>query len=56
MVFDPEKPIDRRPNTWAVRYGDNEWKQFLDMFGAFMVANGEMDRLFKLHMERLGAA
>ena len=55
-VIEPEKPIDRRPNTWAVRYGDNEWKQFLDMFGAFLVANGEMDRLFKLHMEKLGAA
>ena len=49
-------PIDKRPNTWAVRYGDTEWKHFLDMWGAFMVVNGEMERLFKTHMEKLGAA
>jgi len=55
-VFDPNVPIDKRPNTWAVRYGDTEWKHFLDMYGAFLVVNGEMDRLFKMHMEKLGAA
>lgn len=55
-VFEPGSPIDRRPNTWAVRYGDTEWKHFLDMYGAFLVANGEMERLFKTHMEKLGAA
>jgi len=55
-VIEPDKPIDKRPNTWAVRYGDQEWKAFLDMWGAFVVVNGEMDRLFKLHMEKLGAA
>jgi len=55
-VFDPGTPIDKRPNTWAVRYGDSEWKHFLDFWAAFMVVNGEMDRLFKLHMEKLGAA
>lgn len=56
VVIEPDNPIDRRPNTWAIRYGDNEWKFFLDMFGSFLVANGEMNRLFKLHMEKLGAA
>jgi len=56
VVIEPDSPIDRRPNTWAIRYGDNEWKFFLDMFGSFLVANGEMNRLFKLHMEKLGAA
>jgi polar amino acid transport system substrate-binding protein len=55
-VFDPNTPIDKRPNTWAVRYGDTEWKHFLDMYGAFLVINGEMERLFKMHMEKLGAA
>jgi polar amino acid transport system substrate-binding protein len=55
-VFDPANPIDKRPNTWAVRYGDSEWKHFLDFWATFMVVNGEMDRLFKLHMEKLGAA
>jgi ABC-type amino acid transport substrate-binding protein len=55
-VFEPNVPIDKRPNTWAVRYGDTEWKHFLDMYGAFLVVNGEMERLFKTHMEKLGAA
>lgn len=55
-VVESEKPIDKRPNTWAVRYGDAEWKAFLDMWGSFVVVNGEMDRLFSFHMEKLGAA
>jgi polar amino acid transport system substrate-binding protein len=54
-VFDPDHPIDKRPNTWAVRYGDSEWKHFLDFFAVFLTVNGEMERLFKLHMEKLGA-
>jgi hypothetical protein len=54
-VFDPGNPIDKRPNTWAVRYGDSEWKHFLDFFAVFLTVNGEMERLFKLHMEKLGA-
>ena len=55
-VFDPSSPIDKRPNTWAVRYGDSEWKHFLDFWATFLVVNGEMERLFKLHMEKLGVA
>src|SRR5438034_1178744 len=55
-VFDTDHPIDKRPNTWAVRYGDSEWKHFLDFFAVFLTVNGEMERLFKLHMEKLGAA
>jgi hypothetical protein len=55
-VIEPDKPIDKRPNTWAIRYGDVEWKAFLDFWATFVVVNGEMDRLFRLHMEKLGAA
>lgn len=55
QVIEPDKPIDKRPNTWAVRYGDPEWKNFLDFWGSFVVVNGEMDRLFTHHMEKLGA-
>ncbi|HKW80663.1 MAG TPA: transporter substrate-binding domain-containing protein [Casimicrobiaceae bacterium] len=54
-VVDPDKPIDKRPNTWAVRYGDVEWKHFLDFFAVFMTVNGEMERLFQHHMEKLAA-
>jgi polar amino acid transport system substrate-binding protein len=56
VVIEPDKVIDKRPNTWAVRYGDPEWKAFLDFWADFVVINGEMDRLFKHHMEKLGAA
>jgi polar amino acid transport system substrate-binding protein len=56
QVFSPDQPIDKRPNTWAVRYGDPEFKNFLDFFAEFMTVNGEMDRLFKHHMTVLGAA
>jgi hypothetical protein len=54
-VIDPNQPIDKRPNTWAVRYGDTEWKHFLDFFAVFMTVNGEMERLFKKHMEKISA-
>ena len=53
-VYAPNEPIDKRPNTWAVRYGDQEWKQFLEVWAQFMVINGEMQRLFDKHMEKLG--
>ena len=55
-VIDPGNPLDRRPNTLAVRYGDPEWKSFLDFYGKFLTINGEVERLFKFHMEKLGAA
>jgi hypothetical protein len=51
-VFDPENPIDKRPNTWAVRFGDTEWKHYLDFWAAFMTVNGEMDRLVKHHLSK----
>jgi len=55
-VIDAGNPLDRRPNTLAIRYGDPEWKSFLDFHGKFMTINGEVERLFKFHMEKLGAA
>jgi polar amino acid transport system substrate-binding protein len=56
VALDPTHPLDRRPNTWVIRYGDAEWKQFLDFWCTYLVVNGEIDRLFKHHMEKLGAA
>lgn len=55
QIIDPDHPIDKRPNTWAVRYGDTEWKHFLDFFAVFMTVNGEMERLFQHHMEKLAS-
>jgi len=56
VTLDPTHPLDRRPNTWVIRYGDVEWKQFLDFWCTYLVVNGEIERLFKYHMEKLGAA
>ncbi|VTU40752.1 Cyclohexadienyl dehydratase precursor [Variovorax sp. PBS-H4] len=56
VAFNPEHPIDRRPSSWAVRYGDYEWKNFLDFWAGFLRTNGETERLMKIHMERLGSA
>ena len=56
VALDPTHPLDRRPNTWVIRYGDAEWKQFLDFWCTYLVVNGEIERLFKHHMEKLGAA
>ncbi|MEO7853802.1 MAG: transporter substrate-binding domain-containing protein, partial [Rubrivivax sp.] len=55
-AFDPDHPIDRRPSSWAVRYGDYEWKNFLDFWAGFMVTNGETDRLMKHHIEKLSTS
>ena len=55
-MIDPGNPLDRRPNTLAVRYGDPEWRNFTDFYGKFLTINGEVERLFKYHMEKLGAA
>ncbi len=52
-AFDPEKPIDKRPSSWAVRYGDLEWKNFLDFWAGFLRTNGETERLMKHHVEAL---
>jgi len=52
-VIDPQNPFDKRPNTWAVRYGDNPWKQFLDMWGAYMTASGEVQRLYDRYIAQL---
>jgi ABC-type amino acid transport substrate-binding protein len=55
VPFDPAHPIDRRPSSWAVRFGDYEWKNFLDFWATFMRVNGETDRLMRVHMERLSS-
>ena len=52
-VIDPDHPFDKRPNTWAIRHGDPQWKDFLDMWIASALANGVVDRLYKSYVERL---
>ncbi|MCC7273800.1 MAG: transporter substrate-binding domain-containing protein [Alphaproteobacteria bacterium] len=53
-AVDPDHPFDKRPNTWMVRYGDPEWKAFLDFYATFLNVNGEVARLLDHHMAKLG--
>jgi ABC-type amino acid transport substrate-binding protein len=52
-VIDPEHPFDKRPNTWAIRYGDQSWKDFLNMWVATVLATGHVHDLYKSYVERL---
>jgi polar amino acid transport system substrate-binding protein len=45
-MVDPASPIDKRPNTWMVRYGDAPWKQFLDTWCNYVVVSGEVQRTY----------
>jgi len=40
VLVDGEHPIGLNPNTWAIRYGDPAWKQFLDFWTTTMFASG----------------
>ncbi|MEP9380503.1 transporter substrate-binding domain-containing protein [Aquabacter sp. CN5-332] len=51
-VIDPDHPFDKRPNTWAIRYGDEPWKNFLDMWVATVLATGQVQALYKSYVER----
>ena len=44
---------DKRPSSWAARYGDLEWKNFLDFWARFVRVNGQTDSLMKHHVDVL---
>jgi polar amino acid transport system substrate-binding protein len=46
VVLDPSNSVDKRPNTWMIRYGDVAWKNFLDTWCAYVAANGQVQRLY----------
>jgi ABC-type amino acid transport substrate-binding protein len=52
-IVDVEHPFDKRPNTWLIRQGDQGWKNFLDGWASYVVANGEVQRLFGKYMHEL---
>jgi ABC-type amino acid transport substrate-binding protein len=54
QIVDPERPFNKRPNTWLVRYGDDPWKNFLDMWASYINISGDMQRLYDQYMSRLG--
>ena len=53
VVIDPENPIDVNANTWAIRYGDPEWKFFLDMWADKMVAGGYVKERYNYYIDAM---
>lgn len=52
-VIDKDKPIGLTPNTWAIRYGDPEWKDFLDFWGGHMLTSGAMQELYDKYVAKM---
>jgi polar amino acid transport system substrate-binding protein len=52
-IIDKAHPFDKRPNTWMIRYGDEPWKNFLDMWANYAVVNGTVQRLYDQYMHDL---
>jgi polar amino acid transport system substrate-binding protein len=44
-LVDSDHPIDRQPNTWAIRYGDPSWKSYLETWIKAATINGRVQRL-----------
>src|SRR5258706_436084 len=40
------------PHGWAIRYGDPDWKSFLDSFAQWAVASGTVQALYETYFER----
>jgi ABC-type amino acid transport substrate-binding protein len=53
VVVDPAHPFDKKPATWAIRYGDASWKQFLDMWANAMVIGGRVEAVYQDYMTKL---
>ncbi len=41
-----------QPNGWAIRYGDPAWKDFLDSFARFALANNRAKDLYESYLSR----
>lgn len=52
-IVDQANPFDKRPNTWLIRHGDPAWKNFLDMWSSYIIANGEVQRLYDTYLRNL---
>ena len=53
QIVNEKHPFDKRPNTWVVRYGDEPWRAFLDMWSTYVTVNGVVQRLYDEYMEKL---
>lgn len=48
-VIDPANPMEVMANTWMVRYGDPDWKRFLDFWADSVVSSGFMKERVEYH-------
>jgi len=51
MAF-PGQDFGTAPNGWAIRYGDPDWKDFLDNYSNYVAANNIASKLYEDYMER----
>lgn len=49
-IIDPDHPIGLTANTWAIRYGDPAWKNFLDFWAQHVLNNGFMKERYEYHL------
>lgn len=52
-IVDPTHPFDRRPNTWAIRYGDTSWKSYLETWIKAVKESGRLQEVYDMHVARL---
>jgi len=48
----PGQDFGNAPNGWAVRYGDRDWKDFLDAYSGYVAANNISIKLYDEYMQR----
>jgi polar amino acid transport system substrate-binding protein len=48
----PHQDFGNAPNGWAIRYGDPDWKDFLDNYSRFIAANNTAAKLYEEYMDR----
>ena len=41
-----------QPNGWAIRYGDPDWKNFLDAYANWVLANNKAQELYDAYLSR----
>jgi polar amino acid transport system substrate-binding protein len=49
-VLDEQRPFDKAPNTWAIRYGDAPWESFICGFCNYMITQGFVKDRYDHHM------
>jgi polar amino acid transport system substrate-binding protein len=49
-AFDSD--FSTQPNGWAIRYGDPDWKNFLDSFADWVLANNMAGNLYDAYLSR----